>query len=196
MKVSYVRGIVATAALVFTLLVGHAQAATLAFEAFYDPGSGNLSISPYDSDTGTPWVGNAELALVDFNSLSGAFTGDPPNNPAGAFPSDSNTRVSWALLGSSVTVSVAAPYDLGNVAQAGLTQAFIDTDFQSAAAQGSVLGEFSWGDGNSNVGSGPVTALAPVPEPSTIASLGFGAAAILGYTGRRRLRRGRGRKAT
>lgn len=196
MKVSCVRGVVATAALVFTLLAGQARAATLAFEAFYDPGTGNISISPYDSDTNTPWVGDAELGAVDFNSISGVFTGDAPNIPAGAFPSDTNSRISWALLGSSVTVSVAAPYDLGNVAQTALTQAFIDTDFQSASAQGSVLGDFSWGDGNGNLGSGPVTALAPVPEPSTIASLGLGAAAILGYAGRRRLRRGRGRKAT
>lgn len=189
MKVSLGRRFVALAALAIASLAAQAHAATLAFEAFYDPATGNISISPYDSDTNTPWVGDAALGAVDFNSISGVFTGDAPNIPAGAFPSDTNSRISWALLGSSVTVSVAAPYDLGNVAQSGLTQAFIDTDFQSASAQGSVLGDFSWGDGNGNLGSGPVTSVAPVPEPSTIMTLAIGGIAGLGYTARRRFRK-------
>lgn len=189
MKVSLVRRFVALAALAIASLAAQAHAATLAFEAFYDPDTGNISISPYDSDTSAPWIGDAQLALVDFNSTSGVFTGSAPNVPAGAFPTDNDSRVSWALLGSSVTVSVAAPYDLGNVAQLGLTQAFIDTDFKSATAQGGLLGDFSWGAGGGATGSGPVTSTAPVPEPSTIMTLAIGGIAGLGYTARRRFRK-------
>ena len=194
MKMSLVRRFVATAALIAATLSAQAQAATLSFEAFYDPDTGNMSISPFDNDTNTPWVGDAELALVDLNSTSGVFTGSAPNFPGGAFTTNTDFRVSWALLGSSITTNVVAPYNMGNIAQTGLTQAFIDTDFTSGSNGSGVLGQFTWGTTGGVTGTGPVTSTAPVPEPSTIASFGLGAVAILGYAGRRRLRRGMRKK--
>lgn len=196
MKASLVRRFVAIAVVALSMLTTQARGATLAFEAFYDPDNGNITIAPYDSDTNTPWVGTADLALVDFNSTAGVFTGSAANIPAGAsFSTDIDNRVNWALLGSSVPVSVASPYDLGDVAQTSLTQAFIDTDFESASAQGSVLGTFSWGALGGATGAGPVTALAPVPEPTTLVSLAGGGLAALTYAGRRTLRRRRRTKA-
>jgi hypothetical protein len=191
MKSSLARRFVAIAALAVCSLAAQAHAATLAFEAFYDPDTGNISISPYDSVTNTPWIGNAELALVDFNSTAGVFVA-PGNHPVGSIPGpsfDTANRISWSFLASSVTVSVLNPYDLGNVAQTGLSQGFINTDFKSAAAQGSVLGAFSWGALGGATGAGPVTSTAPVPEPSTIMTLAIGGIAGLGYTARRRLRK-------
>ena len=194
MKVSLVRRFVALAALAIASLAAQAQAATLAFEALYDPGTGNISIRPFDSDTGDPWVGTAEFAVFDFNSTSGVFTGDAANfNPAPTFPPaiDEDNRISTALLAAPyMTATYDAPYDVGNVAQTGLTQAFIDTDFTSGSSGTGTLGAFTYnyaGGGANKVGT--VTALTPVPEPSTIASLGLGTVAILGYAARRRLRK-------
>ena len=171
-----------------------ADAATLAFEALYDPGTGNISIRPFDSDTNAPWVGTAEFALFDFNSTSGVFTGDPANfNPAPTFPpvNDTDTRISTALFAAPyMQATYAAPYDLGNVAQTGLTQGFIDTDLTSGSNGSGVGGAFTYnyaGGGANKVGT--ITAVSPVPEPSTIVTLAIGGIAGLGYTARRKLRK-------
>ena len=54
MKVSLIRRFVALAALAVSTLAAQAHAETLAFEALYDPANGNISIRPFDSDTGNP----------------------------------------------------------------------------------------------------------------------------------------------
>ena len=191
MKVSLVRRFVALAALVVCSLAAQARAATLAFEALYDPSNGNISIRPFDSDTGNPWVGIAEFALFDFNSTSGVFTGDPANfDPAPTFPpvNDTDTRISTALFAAPyMQATYDAPYDLGNVAQTGLTQGFIDTDLTSGSGGSGVGGAFTYnyaGGGANKVGT--ITA---VPEPSTIVTLAIGGIAGLGYTARRKLRK-------
>ena len=191
MKVSLVRRFVALAALVVCSLAAQAHAVTLAFEALYYPDTGNISIRPFDSDTNTPWVGTAEFAVFDFNSTSGVFTGDPANfNPAPTFPpvNDTDTRISTALLAAPyMQATYDAPYDLGNVAQTGLTQGFIDTDLTSGSNGSGVGGAFTYnyaGGGANKVGT--ITA---VPEPSTIVTLAIGGIAGLGYTARRKLRK-------
>ena len=191
MKVSLVRRFVALAALVVCSLAAQAHAATLAFEALYDPANGNISIRPFDSDTNTPWVGIAEFALFDFNSTSGVFTGDAANfDPAPTFPpvNDTDTRISTALFAAPyMQATYDAPYDLGNVAQTGLTQGFIDTDLTSGSGGSGVGGAFTYnyaGGGANKVGT--ITA---VPEPSTIVTLAIGGIAGLGYTARRKLRK-------
>ena len=192
MKVSLVRRFVALAALVVCSLAAQAHAATLAFEALYDPATGNISIRPFDSVTGDPWVGTAEFALFDFNSTSGVFTGDPANfNPAPTFPpvNDTDTRISTALLAAPyMQATYDAPYDLGNVAQTGLTQGFIDTDLTSGSNGSGVGGAFTYnyaGGGVNKVGGFGFL----VPEPSTIVTLAIGGIAGLGYTARRKLRK-------
>lgn len=198
MKVSLVRRYVALAALAIASLAAQAHAARLAFEALYDPDTGNISISPYDSDTDSPWIGDVLLGAYDFNSTSGAFTGSNPNvppydqfaNPAqSVLLSNSDQRQSMAFVNFSVTVSVANPFNVGNVAQTGLSQAFIDTDFSSEPAGQGVLGSFTWSVTGVGNGTGPVTSIAPVPEPSTIMTLAIGGIAGLGYTARRRFRK-------
>ena len=191
MKVSLIRRFVALAALAVSTLAAQAHAATLAFEALYDPANGNISIRPFDSDTGNPWVGTAEFAVFDFNSTSGVFTGDTANfNPAPVFPpaNDTDTRISTALLAAPyMTATYAAPYNVGNVAQTGLTQSFINTDFTSGSSGAGTLGAFTYnyaGGGANKVGT--ITA---APEPSTIMTLAIGGIASLGYTARRRLRK-------
>ena len=192
MKVSLIRRFVALAALAVSTLAAQAHAApTLAFEALYDPANGNISIRPFDSDTGNPWVGTAEFAVFDFNSTSGVFTGDPANfNPAPVFPpaNDTDTRISTALLAAPyMTATYAAPYNVGNVAQTGLTQSFINTDFTSGSSGAGTLGAFTYNyDGGGTNKIGTVTA---VPEPSTIMTLAIGGIASLGYTARRHLRK-------
>ena len=194
MKVSLIRRFVALAALAVSTLAAQAHAATLAFEALYDPANGNISIRPFDSDTGNPWVGTAEFAVFDFNSTSGVFTGDPANfNPAPVFPpaNDTDTRISTALLAAPyMTATYAAPYNVGNVAQTGLTQSFINTDFTSGSSGAGTLGAFTYNyDGGGTNKVGTITAVSPVPEPSTIMTLAIGGIASLGYTARRRLRK-------
>lgn len=191
MKVSLIRRFVALAALAVSTLAAQAHAATLAFEALYDPANGNISIRPFDSDTGNPWVGTAEFAVFDFNSTSGVFTGDAANfSPAPVFPpaNDTDTRISTALLAAPyMTATYAAPYNLGNVAQTGLTQGFIDTDFTSGSSGTGTLGAFTYnyaGGGANKIGT-----VSAVPEPSTIMTLAIGGIASLGYTARRRLRK-------
>ncbi|MBL6714021.1 MAG: PEP-CTERM sorting domain-containing protein [Pirellulales bacterium] len=201
MKASLVRRFVAIAAVALSMLTTQAHAATLAFEALYDPATGNISIRPFDSDTSTPWVGTAEFALFDFNSTSGVFTGDPaifnPSNPIPQFQGDTDNRINQSLFAAPyMTATYDTPYNLGNVAQAGLTQAFIDTDFTSGSSGSGTPGGFLYnyaGGGSNKVGT--VTALAPVPEPSTIVTLAGGGLAVLTYAGRRTLRRRRRTKA-
>jgi hypothetical protein len=184
---------VVLAGLAVASLAAEAHAATLAFEALYDPSNGNIAIRPFDSDTGNPWVGTAEFALFDFNSTSGVFTGDPANfNPAPTFPPpvDTNIRIGTALLaGPYMTATYGAPYNVGNVAQTGLTQAFIDTDFTSGSSGSGTPGAFTYnyaGGGANKVGT--VTA---VPEPATIMTLAFGGIFAIGYSTRRRFASGR-----
>ena len=191
MKVSLIRRFVALAALAVSTLAAQAHAATLAFEALYDPSNGNISIRPFDSDTNGPWVGTAEFALFDFNSTSGIFTGDPANfDPAPSFPpvNDTDTRISTALFAAPfMTATYAAPYNLGNVAQTGLSQGFIDTDLTSGSSGSGVGGAFTYNTAPGNPNQiGSITA---VPEPSTIVTLAIGGIAGLGYTARRRLRK-------
>ena len=166
--------------LAVSTLAAQAHAATLptlAFEALYDPANGNISIRPFDSDTGNPWVGTAEFAVFDFNSTSGVFTGDPANfNPAPTFPpvNDTDTRISTALLSAPyMTATYAAPYDLGNVAQTGLTQGFINTDFTSGSSGTGTLGAFTYN--YSGGGANKIGTITVVPEPSSALLLGLGA---------------------
>jgi hypothetical protein len=191
MKVSLIRRFVALAALAVSTLAAQAHAATLAFEALYDPANGNISIRPFDSDTGNPWVGTAEFAVFDFNSTSGVFTGDPANfTPAPTFPpvEDIDTRISSILLQAPyMSATYNAPYNLGNVAQTGLTQSFINTDLTSGSNGSGVGGAFTYnyaGGGANKVGT-----VSAVPEPSTLMTLAIGGITGLGYTARRRLRK-------
>jgi hypothetical protein len=167
------------------LLVGSVQTnAELAFEALYNPDNGNISIRPFNSDTGDPWVGTAEFALFDFNSTSGVFTGAAANfNPSPTFPpvNDTDTRISSALLSAPyMQASYDTPYDLGNVAQTGLTQSFIDTDLTSGSGGSGVGGAFTYnyaGGGANKVGT-----ITVVPEPASgalaLALLALGAVAM------------------
>ena len=163
--------------LAVSTLAAQAHALTLAFGALYDPANGNISIHPFDSDTGNPWSGTAEFAVFDFNSTSGVFTGDPANyNPAPVFPpvNDTDTRISTALLaGPYMTATYAVPYDLGNVAQTGLTQGFIDTDFTSGSSGTGTLGAFTYN--YSGGGANKIGTITVVPEPSSALLLGLGA---------------------
>ena len=173
-------------ALIFITLVTYGQALTLSFTAHYNSLNGNISIQPYDSDTGNPWVGIAEFAVFDFNSTSGVFTGTSPNyNPAPTFPPvvDTNNRISSALLAAPyMTATYDEPYDLGNVAQAGLTQAFIDSDFTSGSGGTGTPGAFTYnyaGGGSNKVGQ-----IIVVPESSMYSLIMC--IAILGYVSVRR----------
>lgn len=171
-------------------LVAQSHAVTLTLEALYDPASGNISIRPVDGDTGNPWVGTAEFSVFDFNSTSGVFTGDPANfTPAPIFPPvvDTDIRIGTALLAAPyMTATYDTPYDVGNVAQTGLTQTFIDTDFTSGSGGNGTLGAFTYnyaGGGANKVGT--ITVVEAIPEPSIIL-LALAGLAVL-YTRRLRI---------
>lgn len=187
MKVSLVRRFAALAALAIASLTAQAHAATLAFEALYDPSNGNISIRPFDSDTNSPWVGTAQLGLVDLQSTQSVFTGVTPNFPAASlFTTDTDVRVNFATLAANAaSVSYASPWDFGNIAAPGLTSSDLQNFFSTLAGSGPASFTWSGGSGTPNR-AGPVTA---VPEPSTIATLAIGGFAGLGYAGRRKLRR-------
>lgn len=152
-----------------------ADAATLTFRAIYTPSTGNISIVPYDSD-GQPWSGVASLASIDIQSKAGYFTRDAPQfptKPSGAsiITSADSTQVAWQLFDPadpsstpSISVTYETPYDFGDIAQTGLTQAIIDTDFFGYLAP--TGGSFAYTTATgTDIESGKVVA-APVPEPS------------------------------
>jgi hypothetical protein len=171
-------------------LFAQSHAVTLTLEALYDPATGNISIRPIDGDTGNPWVGTAEFALFSFNSTSGVFTGDPANfTPAPLFPPavDTDTRIETGLFATPyMTATYDTPYDVGNVAQTGLTQTFIDTDFTSGGSGTGTLGAFTYNyvvGGSNKVGT--ITVVGAIPEPSIIL-LALSGLAVL-YTRRLRI---------
>ena len=172
------------------LCFSSARAATLAMEAVYDPTNGNISVRPYDSDTDTPWTGaDPVFGLFDINSSNGLFSGDPANLPTGSFVSgDTDTRINFAFISGAPTISDASPWDLGNVAAVGLTDAQLDNMISTETGAGPATFTWSLGAGNPNQ-IGRVVSAQPVPEPSTIVTLAIGGIAGLGFTARRRLRK-------
>ncbi len=114
-------------------------------------GDGQASIG-YDVDTGEVWVDaphGIQLTSLNIDSEAGIFTGSPAENLGGSFDNDADNNIFKATFGSSF-----GSVSFGNVAQAGLSEQFIQNDL---TVIGSLLG---------GGGLGPVD-LIYVPEPST-----------------------------
>ncbi len=113
---------------------------------------GQTSIG-YVANTGELWVDpplGAELTSVNIDSASGIFTGAPAENLGGSFDNDTDNNIFKATFGSSF-----GSIRFGNVAQAGLSQAFLLSDL---TVVGSLAGGGSLGDVDLNY----------VPEPTAM----------------------------
>lgn len=194
MKVSLVRRFVALAALAVCSLAAQAHAGDvqLGFEALYDPANGNISIRPYDASDDSPWTGaDQPLGILTVRNDQSYFTNFASANipAAAAFTTTNAGEVSWSVFNaaSQPLTSYASPYDLGNIADLGLSQADIDAHFVDEDGS---LGRFTWNQLQSGPNkSGRVVSTQAVPEPSTIVTLAIGGIAGLGYTARRKLRK-------
>jgi hypothetical protein len=110
----------------------------------YNPGTGELAV---DAPAGI------QLTSVNIDSAAGIFTGTPAQNLGGSFDNDADNNIFKATFGSSF-----GSLSFGNVAQAGLPEAFLVSDL-------TVVGSLA-GGGN----LGPVD-LIYVPEPSSLVML-------------------------
>ncbi len=122
----------------------------------YDPRSGEVAV---DAPATT------QLTSVNIDSASGIFTGAPAQNLGGSFDNDSDTNIFKATFGSSF-----GTLSFGNVAQPGLSKAFVTNDL-------TVVGSLAGGGA-----LGPVD-LIYVPEPSSMLLLA-GALIALAANGR------------
>jgi hypothetical protein len=109
----------------------------------------------------------SQLTSINIDSAGGVFTGAPAGNLGGSFDNDSDTNIFKATFGSSF-----GSLSFGNVAQPGLSQAFVLNDL---TAVGSLAGGGALG---------PVD-LIYVPEPSGVALVGFGGVVLVFLLSRR-----------
>ncbi len=127
------------------------------------PGDGQTSII-YNPSTGEVAVdapaGN-QLTSINIDSAGRIFTGAPAQNLGGSFDNDSDNNIFKATFGSSF-----GSLSFGNVAQPGLSQAFVLNDL---TAVGSLAGGGALG---------PVD-LIYIPEPSGIVLVGIGGVALV-----------------
>ena len=122
----------------------------------------------YDSRTGEVAVDVAtgrELTSIEIDSAAGIFTGDPASNVDGLFDNHTPDNLFKATFGESF-----GSFSFGNVAQPGLSEAFMLEDL-------TVLGTLN-GDGLGALRDVDLVYF-PVPEPSSIALLAVGIAALL-----------------
>ena len=118
----------------------------------------------YDARTGEVWVdapSGIELTSVNIDSATGLFTGNASQNLGGSFDNDADTNIFKATFGGSF-----GSLSFGNVAQAGLSEAFIAGDL-------TVVGSLAGGGDLGNVD------LIYVPEPASILLAALSVAAIL-----------------
>jgi hypothetical protein len=133
-------------------------------------GDGQTSII-YNAGTGEVAVdapAGANLTSVNIDSAARIFTGAPAQNLGGSFDNDADNNIFKATFGSSF-----GSLSFGNVAQAGLSQAFVLGDL-------TVVGSLAGGGA-----LGPVD-LIYVPEPSTAFLVAIGALVILFSAGKRK----------
>jgi hypothetical protein len=132
-------------------------------------GDGNATIV-YDANTGEVAVDvpGTELTSILIDSVSGIFTGDPNALLAGSFDSDTDQSIFRGTLGGSF-----GSFSFGNVAQPGLSEAFIINDLTAAGTLegGGDLGEVD---------------LRYIPEPCSVVLLSLGLAATLRLRRRQR----------
>ena len=126
----------------------------------YDPGTGEIAV---DAPAGT------ELTSINIDSASGIFTGSAAANLGGSFDNDADNNIFKATFGSSF-----GSLSFGNVAQSGLSEAFMANDL-------TVVGSLAGGGD-----LGPVD-LVYLPEPSTIALLVVGIVGALRRSRRREI---------
>ena len=108
-----------------------------------------------------------QLTSVNIQSASSIFTGAPAENLGGSFDNDKDDNIFKATFGSSF-----GSLSFGNVAQAGLSEAFVAGDL-------TVVGSLSGGGDLGNVD------LVWIPEPGTWLLLAMGLAGLM-VTMRRR----------
>jgi hypothetical protein len=113
----------------------------------YDAVSGEVSV---DTPAGV------ELTSINIDSAAGIFTGDAAANLGGSFDNDADHNIFKATFGTSF-----GSLSFGNVAQAGLSEAFLLDDL---AVVGSLAG---------GTGLGPVD-LVYLPEPTSLCLLALG----------------------
>ena len=121
-------------------------------------GDGQTSIG-YDPSSGELWVdvqSGSELTSIQIESAAGIFTGEAAHHMDGSFDNDSDNDIFKATFGSSF-----GSFSFGNVAQRGLSEAFVREDL-------TVAGALAGGGGLGSVD------LIYVPEPSTFVLLVFG----------------------
>ena len=118
----------------------------------YNPGTGEVGV---DAPAGV------ELTSVNIDSAAGIFTGDAAANLGGSFDNDTDGNIFKATFGGSF-----GSISLGNVAQTGLSEDFVAGDL-------TVVGSLSGGGDLGDVD------LIYVPEPSAIAMILVGFAALL-----------------
>ena len=120
-----------------------------------EPGDRQTSVI-YNAQSGEVAVdapAGAELTSINIDSAAGIFTGDAAQNLAGSFDNDADNNIFKATFGSSF-----GSLSFGNVAQAGLSEQFVLSDF-------TVVGSLAGGGDLGNVD------LIYVPEPSTLVLL-------------------------
>jgi predicted dienelactone hydrolase len=125
----------------------------------YDAGTGELAV---DAPAG------AELTSINIDSAAGIFTGTAAQNLGGSFDNDSDNNIFKATFGSSF-----GSLSFGNVAQTGLSEAFVLSDL---TVVGSLAGGGALGDVD----------LIYVPEPSTVTLTVLGVLGLLRYARPRR----------
>ena len=113
----------------------------------------------YNAGTGEVWVdapAGKDLTSINIESAGRIFTGDPAQNLGGSFDNDADNNIFKATFGGSF-----GSLSFGNVAQQGLTEAFLLNDL-------TVVGSLAGGGSLGNVD------LIYVPEPATVLLLALG----------------------
>ena len=122
-------------------------------DIIYDPATGDIKISP-DGVNG--------INSIVLQSVAGIFTGSPPTFPGSSFfTTDSDKEVSQTFFQPAMTN---APFDMGNIAQTGLSQSFL-------------LGDLTMTGGSTGASNFQFTLI--TPEPASIGLLGIGAVGLL-----------------
>jgi hypothetical protein len=124
-------------------------------------GQTSINYNPANGELGVDAPANVELTSINIDSAAGIFSGAPSQNLGGSFDNDTDTNIFKATFGSSF-----GSLSFGNVAQAGLSEAFVLGDL-------TVVGSLRGGGGLGDVD------LIYVAEPSTSMLLGLGVLALL-----------------